>query len=191
MSRLRKFNRELIKYTQGTADSIEDRDDFFPLDTDEQEQLIRKFELRNASKNEKYLQYLGFVYLACCGLMLLLATSAKRVKALTPYRRILLVSVQSIGCSFVNMRYSTITDMFRNRFLPFRISSQAINVINIVILVLISWQVSETAKSGALLVFLHVPHWLFLISILVKHWSEEIDSELNTLRSLTYKFKSA
>ncbi|AET41177.1 uncharacterized protein Ecym_7348 [Eremothecium cymbalariae DBVPG len=190
MSRLRKFNQQVLSYTRGEMEH-EDGAEFFPLDIDEQDELIKSFEMRNIAKNERYFTYLGIFYLVCCGMTLFLATGAKRSRLPEKYQRVLLVSVQSIACSFINLRYSMITHIFLRWGVLFKISNRTINIINIVILVMTSWLASNSAESFKVGIMLHLPHVLFLISVIVKGWMLSMDKELEQLKTLRYKFKNA
>ncbi|AMD22357.1 HGR018Cp [Eremothecium sinecaudum] len=196
MSRLRRFNDSVLKFSQNGNDDRRgshyfDEVDFLPLDTDEQEQLIQKIELSNSTKNDKYLRRLGFLYLLCGGGMLALATAMKMHQSFSKYRLLLLVSVQSIGCSFVYLRYSAVWHILQRFRIPFNIDSRAINIINMSILLTITWVVSGKNNNYSALVLLHIPHLLFIIAILVTRWVATIDTDIKMLRSSKYKFKNA
>ncbi|KAG0669967.1 hypothetical protein C6P41_001454 [Kluyveromyces marxianus] len=82
MSRLRKFEHQVLQHMLDDSDNdiIGDEDgvSFYPLDITEQEDLIRRLELRNSSKNGTYLKILTFAYLIVCGMFILLATRIRR-----------------------------------------------------------------------------------------------------------------
>lgn len=196
MSRLRKVDRAVLRDLLEEDDDDESYRDisFLPIGTEEQEDMIHKFELRNSEKNDNYLQILTLVYLFFCGIFIVLTTRVQRTELeVTSCKRIMLFSIQSIAYSLINLRYEFIHDFFRShRFkIGVTFSNKGLNILNLVMLILLTWIVLNQVASGLLKIFFHVPHVLFIISIVVKRWMSAVDLELYQLRSLHHKFKSA
>ena len=131
MSRLRKFEHQVLQHMLDDSDNdiIGDEDgvSFYPLDITEQEDLIRRLELRNSSKNGTYLKILTFAYLIVCGMFILLATRIRRDNELMrSYRRIFLFSAQSISCSVITLRYEFFNNYFTRRRINFFFDQQKV-----------------------------------------------------------------
>ncbi|QEU59557.1 hypothetical protein KDRO_C00780 [Kluyveromyces lactis] len=196
MSRLRRLDNEVLNHMLNDSDEESNSDmpdgmSFFPMDTAEQQDLIRKLELRNNLKNDKYLKILTFLYLIVCGMFILLATRIKRKnETLGPYKKILLFSAQSISCSVITLRYEFIHKYFKVRMMNFYLNSQRLNILNFVMLIFLSWIILNQGGSTSLLLLCHIPHLLFIVAFIVKRLMTSLDFELGSLRALQYKFKN-
>lgn len=195
MSRLRKFDNEILN--QMLQDEEDENGDFgmsfLPMDTEEQEDLIQKLELRNNLKNDSFLRVLTVIYLVCCGMFVLLATKIKRKdNELFSHKKILLFSAQSISCSIVNLRYDFFQNLLKVRRMKMRFSftNTGLNILNFVILIFLSWIIHNQIHSVALILLLHIPHVLFIASVVVKKLITSFNFEIGQLRSLQYKFKN-
>lgn len=197
MSRLRRLNNEVINHMLEDDEDGEQYWDqqngmsFLPMDTAEQQEMIKKLELRNGLKNDKYLKVLTFIYLVICGMFILLATKVKKENStFGQYKRILLFSAQSISCSVITLRYEFIHSYFKARRINFFFSSQRLNILNFVMLIFLSWVVCSRNGPVAMLLLCHIPHLLFLAAIVIKKLMNSLEFEFGTLKNLQYKFKN-
>ncbi|CCK70107.1 uncharacterized protein KNAG_0D03610 [Huiozyma naganishii CBS 8797] len=160
--------------------------DIGPLDSEEQEELIQQFELHNYSTNQWTINILSGTFLFCAGLFSILATkSERRVSCM------LIAGVQSIACSVVSLRYDIINDFILFRQVRLRFSNSTLTSLNCVILTLILWVTMQHFEdTGLLQLFFQVPLLLFIITVLVKKWGRDIETELRGIRSLKYKYKN-
>ncbi|KAM3162736.1 hypothetical protein ACU8KH_02996 [Lachancea thermotolerans] len=191
MSRVRKFNRGVLSKIHSDSDTDEDIP-LHPLDIEEQEELISKLEFRNVSSNNYNIQLLSVAYVVCCGVFLSLVMKVQKIRGDTSmYKRLLLYSVNSIICSLLNLRYDLTKDFALSRAVKVRITSRKINIINCILLLLLTWEVTGKVDKILLQLLFHVPLLLFSLSVVSKKWICDLDEELNGLRGLKYKFKSA
>lgn len=195
MSRLRKFEHQVLQHMLDDSDNdiIGDEDgvSFYPLDLTEQEDLIRRLELRNSSKNGTYLKILTFAYLIVCGMFILLATRIRRDNELMrSYRRIFLFSAQSISCSVITLRYEFFNNYFTRRRINFFLTSKRLNILNFTLLIFLLWIINSQDGPMAITLLCYVPHLLFVTTIFVKRSMSSIESDLGLLRTLHYKFKN-
>lgn len=191
MSRLRRFNQKVLR--EDYVDSDDDGDvTFLPLDTEEQEQLVNKFEICNATKNERYVQILSIMYLLCCGIFLLLVVGGRRKdNGIAKHRRILFFCINSMVCSMVNLRYEVVNNFWILGRYRLIVTNQKINGLNCMLIVMTLWLVSDQVETRSLKVLFTLPLLLFGISVIVKHWLREMEEELGELRVLKYKYKNA
>ncbi|EDO17326.1 hypothetical protein Kpol_1062p34 [Vanderwaltozyma polyspora DSM 70294] len=186
MSRLRRFNRRVLEDS-----NVDDDDDgeftFEPMDTDDQEVLIQKFELSNEVRKLKYINLLCLAYLVSCTTFLLFSTRRKGI-----YSILFILGSQSMIFSCINIRYDLINDYSITKLITLRIDNFKLNIINMIVLISISWICFlHLHDQFSLEVFFHLPHLLYLISIAVKKMAKSMDTELSHLRSLKYKYKNA
>lgn len=196
MSRLRKFNAKVLgiktiingKYTGSEFQTLMDSDDDFslPMDTDEQEQLIQKFELNNYTTDQITINIMCALYLFCAGIFLMLATRSSRNVSV-----VLLAGLQSLICTCVSLRYELINDFKIFNILKLRINNSLINTFNCILLILISWVTFNYFDQRVLQFFLHIPLFLYIMAFTIKYWSKEIEGDLGELRQLKYKYKNA
>ncbi|SCV05205.1 LANO_0H02366g1_1 [Lachancea nothofagi CBS 11611] len=190
MSRLRKFNRGVLDRINGGDDS-DNEIPMHPMDVEEQEEYISNLELRNVCSNSKIVQLLSIAYMVCCGVFLSLVVKVKRLGGdASTHKRLLLFSINSVICSLITLRYEIMKDFSISRSLGVRITTQRINALNCMLLLLITWEVSEKVDKFGLRVLFHVPLVLFSLSVISKKWMSELEDEINSLRGLKYKFKN-
>ncbi|CUS22879.1 LAQU0S07e02212g1_1 [Lachancea quebecensis] len=191
MSRVRKFNRDVLSKIRSDSDTDEDIP-LHPMDIEEQEELISKLEFKNLSSNNQNIQLLSIAYVVCCGVFLSLVMKVRKIRGDTSmYKRLLLYSVNSIICSLLNLRYDLIKDFAVSNAIKVRITSRRINIINCILLLLLTWEVTGKVDTILLQLLFHVPLLLFCLSVISKKWIFDLDEELNGLRGLKYKFKNA
>ncbi|SCU97010.1 LAME_0F18206g1_1 [Lachancea meyersii CBS 8951] len=190
MSRLRRFNRSVLDKVNGN-----DGDDsgilMHPLDEEEQEEYVSDLELRNNSSNNQAVQILSVAFVVCCGVFLSLLMKVRKLDGDTmTYKRLLLFSINSTICSLITLRYDIIKDFKVSRSISVRITTRRIDAVNCILLLLISWEVSEKVDKYSLGVLLHVPLMLFGVSQVSKRWMDQLDNEISSLRGLKYKYKN-
>lgn len=203
MSRVRRFNLEVLgiqtpdhilssltRRLNRTGDrqlkeEIKDWD-LTPLDSEEQEELINKFEVSNYSINHSIINFLTALYLLLSGFFLIMGTKTDHAISC-----VLLTGIQSILCSCITLRYNLTNDFIITRKVKYRINNSTINTINSVILVLIEW-VSVNHLEGQRIwqLILQLPLLLFIVTILIKKWNRDMEKELDELRQLKYKYKN-
>lgn len=188
MSRLRRFNRKVLRGIG--SDSDNDEITFLPLDSDEQEELINRFEVRSQSKDNQYIQLLSIAYLICCGLFILLLVRLRRKEDQSTNKRLALFSINSIVSSLIYLRYE-ITKNFEFFKYKFQLTTKRINTLNCILLLLITWQVTEEVNMKSMQFLFHIPLFLFVVTFLTRKWIRDLDRELDDLRGLKYKFKNA
>lgn len=188
MSRLRRFNRKVLRGIG--SDSDNDEITFLPLDSDEQEELINRFEVRSQSKDNQYIQLLSVAYLICCGLFILLLVRLRRKEDQSTNKRLALFSINSIVSSLIYLRYEIAKnfEFFKYRF---QLTTKRINTLNCILLLLITWQVTEEVNMKSMQFLFHIPLLLFVVTFLTRKWIRDLDRELDDLRGLKYKFKNA
>ncbi|CAI4959406.1 AVN_HP_G0012410.mRNA.1.CDS.1 [Saccharomyces cerevisiae] len=82
MSRLRRFNRKILSLSSDyTHDSESDQEDvsILPLDTEEQEELIQKFETNAHITNKLYINLLSILYFYMLDPLLIIRVKIARV----------------------------------------------------------------------------------------------------------------
>lgn len=184
MARFRKLNGGLW----GTEETNNDDNDDFPMDEDDQARLIEKFEARNYQDNEITIRVLSVLYLFCAGLFLMMVTKIKSRNVAS----MLLGGIQSMICSCVTLRYDLVNDYYLFKKIKVRVSSKTIDMFNYMILILLLWiSITKFEDKFSLQILFQIPLMLCLISVLMKRWAKEIDQDLNKLRELKYKYKSA
>lgn len=190
MSRLRKFNRNVLKLSADGREGNSDGDDEFgmtPLDIDEQEEIIQKFEVSAHIRNTRYSNILSLSYLVTCGFFLILAGRCKGI-----YSVLFVLGGQSMLFSCVTLRYELINDYSIFKMVKLRIDNHKIHILNIIILVSIFWicfvHLHESFVSQ---MFFQLPLILYIIATFIKSWAKEMEEELASLRGLKYKYKNA
>lgn len=193
MSRIRRFNRKVLGYDASLTDDPHDFDrngiviPTGPIDTEEQDELIEKFEVNMVVKNKWYINTLSLSYLICAGMFLLLLTRDKSIS-----RAPLVLGLNSIVCSFLSLRYQLTNDHRIMDTIKFKLDNRKIDILNSMLLLLVAWTTVNNYQENLLLaVFLQLPLLLFIIALAVKALITEADRELGTLRSLKYKYKNA
>lgn len=203
MSRVRKFNSKILGFTndESTFDGLTNRYnqknkwyqqnindwDIGPLDFDEQEELIQRFEQNNYLTNKWMIDMMSALYLVLAGLFLMLATKTNRSISC-----LLLGDVQSILCSCITLRYNLTNDFIVTRQFKLRVNNSTINTLNFVLLILFEWIiVNHLGSQFKWQIFLQIPLMLFIITLLIRKWNNDMDVELSELRNLKYKYKSA
>lgn len=187
MSRLRRSNDKILYDMLDKDDGI-----YYPIDYEEQEELITKFQLHNSVKNDKILKLLSIIYLLFCGGFFLMISNPKlnHIPEISNNKRIILLSIQSICCSLISLRYELINYRFTLRGFQFRLNNSNLSYLNIILLVLLSWIIFEKIDSNFWRSLFHLPHLLLLVSFCIKHWIASINEDLETLKGLKYKFKN-
>ncbi|KAL3231085.1 putative membrane protein [Nakaseomyces bracarensis] len=193
MSRIRRFNRKILGYDTDLMDDIDqDRNGGIviphgPIDSDEQDELIEKFEVNLIVKNRWYINTLSLSYLICAGMFLLLLTRKKNISPAP-----LALGLNSIICSFFSLRYQMVNDYKILDTLKFTIDNKKIDILNTMLLLLILWiTVNDYHGKLLLAIFLQLPLLLFIVVLTVKSMINEADEELGRLRNLKYKYKDA
>lgn len=203
MSRVRRFNSKILGFTnaESTFDGLTNRYnqknkwyqqnindwDIGPLDFDEQEELIQRFEQNNYLTNKWMIDMMSALYLVLAGLFLMLATKTNRSISC-----LLLGDVQSILCSCITLRYNLTNDFIVTRQFKLRVNNSTINTLNFVLLILFEWIiVNHLGSQFKWQIFLQIPLMLFIITLLIRKWNNDMDVELSELRNLKYKYKSA
>ncbi|CAL9728899.1 hypothetical protein MOUN0_F01288 [Monosporozyma unispora] len=203
MSRVRRFNSKVLGFSipentlgkltnrnfkdgEGSDEEINDWD-LTPLDSQEQEELIQKFEQNNYSINKSIVNVMTMVYLVLAGLFLMLSTKTdKSISCL------LLGDIQSIICSCITLRYNLTNDFIITRQFKLRVNNSTINTINCVLLVLFEWVIiNHLEDQFKWQVFLQIPLLLFIITLFIRKWNGDMERELSELRHLKYKYKNA
>lgn len=175
----------------GTGIGIDSEDDneisILPMDTEDQEELIQKFELSNSVRNKRYVNILSLSYLVCSGLFLILATKRSGKEA-----SFLVMGAQSIICSMITVRYELTTDYIVFKRLKLHVDNSRIQKLNLVLLVLIEW-IGLTLFQGSLTsqMFCQLPILLFMMAFFLNRWARDMEEELNQLRGMKYKYKDA
>lgn len=189
MSRLRRFNRRIFR--DGTGIGVDSEDDneisILPMDTEEQEELIQKFELSYNVRNKRYVNILSLSYLICSGLFLIFGTKRSGKEA-----SFLVMGAQSIICSMITIRYELTSDYVVFKKLKLHVDNSRIQKLNLVLLVLIEW-IGLTHFQGSLTsqMFCQLPILLFMMAFSVNRWARDMEEELNQLREMKYKYKNA
>lgn len=191
MSRLRKFNRGVLARVNGDPDS-DNEIPMHPMDIEEQKELICNMELKNLSHNNQTLQLLSIAYVIACGVFLSLALKVRKLGSNASLnKRLLLFSINSIICSLLNLRYDFSKSFAITRKTTVMVTSRRINFINSVLLLLITWEVTDKVDHLILQLLFHVPLMLFGLSVVSKKWIHDMEEDINSLRGLKYKFKNA
>lgn len=185
MPRLRRFERNvLLQRSSSYGDDHVVPD--LPMDTEEQEELIEKFEISNTLRNKRYANTLSLTYLLFSGLCLIMASKTHgREMAL------LILQSQSIICSMVLARYELMHSYPIFRSVSIHINNSRIQVFNIILIVLIEWIGFAAHDSWISQLFRQIPLVLFLITRTLKKWSGDMEQELYQLRKMKYKYKNA
>ena len=193
MIRLGRSSRRRLNALHFNADKSEDRDidsliaGDLPMDIDDQEFLIKKFEVRNYRSNQAIINVLNILYLIAAGFFLFMSFRAPSRQTAS----ILVADFYSILSTCVTLRYEIRNDyqIFRN--IKLTLGNSTVNILNGIVLTLVLW-ISLTRFEGEyLLQFLfQIPLFIYLITILLKKWAKEMELELSELRELKYKYKS-
>ena len=190
MSRLRRFNRKILSLSSDyTHDGESDQEDvsILPLDTEEQEELIQKFETNAQITNKLYINLLSILYLLYGGLLMILVRKSRGYIKLA-----LLAGANSLICSCITLRYDIVNDYLLFKKFKLRVSNFSINIINIILLVLMAWiSFNHVVEDKKTVLCLQVPMFLFWVAVLVKRWARNIEDEIADLRCLKYKYKNA
>ncbi|CCF58945.1 hypothetical protein KAFR_0F03490 [Kazachstania africana CBS 2517] len=186
MPRLRRLDAKLLGFGSPTGtDEVPVSD--MPLDTEEQEELLQRFELINYSKNKKNVNVLSLLYLLCGGIFLIMATKTKSRSVSS----ILLAGFQSIICSCVTLRYNLMNDVSILKKLKFKVSNRTVDILNGIILILILWVSTSHFEGSRSLQFLfQIPLLLFIVAQMTKKWTLELEKDISSLRQLKYKYKN-
>lgn len=158
-----------------------------PMDIDDQEFLIKKFEVRNYRSNQAIINALNILYLIAAGLFLYMSFRAPSRQTAS----ILVANFYSILSTCVTLRYEIRNDYQIFRKIKLTLGNSTVNILNGIVLTLVLW-ISLTRFEGEyLLQFLfQIPLFLHLITILLKKWAKEMELQLSELRELKYKYKS-
>ena len=158
-----------------------------PMDIDDQEFLIKKFEVRNYRSNQAIINVLNILYLIAAGLFLYMSFRAPSRQTAS----ILVANFYSILSTCVTLRYEIRNDYQIFREIKLTLGNSTVNILNGIVLTLVLW-ISLTRFEGEyLLQFLfQIPLFLHLITILLKKWAKEMELQLSELRELKYKYKS-
>ncbi|EJS43700.1 YGR016W [Saccharomyces arboricola H-6] len=190
MSRLRRFNRKILGLSSAyTHESDTDQNEvsILPLDTEEQEELIQKFEVNAHVTNKLYINVLSVLYLLYGGLLMIFVRKAQGHIKLA-----LLAGANSLICSCITLRYDIINDYFLFKTFKLRVSNFSINILNVVLLVFMSWiSFNHVMEDKKTLFCLQVPMILFWVAVVVKRWARNMEDEIADLRRLKYKYKNA
>lgn len=204
MSRVRRFNAKVLGFSipDNTFETLTNRDvikgawsergevndwELSPLDSQEQEELIQKFEKNNYSINKSIVDIMTVLYLVLAGLFLVLATKTDRSISC-----LLLGNIQSIICSCITLRYNLTNDFILRSQFKLRVNNSTINTINCVLIVLFEWVIiNHLEDQFKWQIFLQIPLVLFIITLLIRKWNGEMEKELSELRHLKYKYKNA
>lgn len=187
MSRLRRFNRSVLLDGSGfQADNDDSEIPDLPMDTDEQEELIERFEISNTLRNKRYAHTLSLTYLLFSGLCLMMASKAHG-------REMALLVLQSLSiiCSMVLARYELMHSYPIFGGFSIYINNSRIQVLNVVLIVLIEWIGFASHDPWSSQLFRQIPVVLFLITRTLKKWSGDMEQELNQLRKMKYRYKNA
>ncbi|SMN22512.1 similar to Saccharomyces cerevisiae YGR016W Putative protein of unknown function [Maudiozyma saulgeensis] len=188
MVRFRKLNGGLWGSEEKLNETVEDEDFGFPMDEDDQDNLIKKLERRNYKERETSIQILSMLLLVCAGIFLAMAT---RVKS-RDIASMLLAGVPSIVCSWMTLRYNLVNDYCLFKSFRLYVNERYIDILNYTILILISWvSWNEYENDWQLQLLFQIPLLLKITAIIMKSWSLELDKEFDSLRALKYKYKSA
>ncbi|KOG99519.1 uncharacterized protein DI49_1980 [Saccharomyces eubayanus] len=190
MSRLRRFNRKILGLNPGYAYEVESEHDdisMLPLDTEEQEELIQKFEVNAHITNKMYINVLSVLYLLYGGLLMIFVRKSRGHVKLA-----LLAGANSLICSCITLRYNIINDYLLFSKFKLRVSNFSINTLNIVLLVFTGWiSFNHAMEDRKTLFYLQVPMVLFWVAVIVKRWARNMEDEIADLRRLKYKYKNA
>ncbi|CAI4039282.1 hypothetical protein SMKI_07G2630 [Saccharomyces mikatae IFO 1815] len=190
MSRLRRFNRKILSFSSDyTHDGESDEDDvpILPLDTEEQEELIQKFEVNAHVTNKLYINILSVLYLLYGGLLMIFVRKSRGHLKLA-----LLAGANSLICSCITLRYDIINDYLLFKKFKLRVSNFSINILNIILLVFMGWISFNHVMEDKITMFcLQVPMLLFWLAMVVKRWARNMEDEIANLRRLKYKYKNA
>lgn len=183
MSRLRKFDRGILGGgIHGDDDQIPD----LPIDTQDQEELIQKFEVNNSLRNKRHANVLSLTYLLFAGLCVMLASKVRGRE-----RALFVLESQSIICSMILARYELMHYYPLFGKFSIYIDNSRIQKFNIILIVLIEWIGFQADNGWILFSFRQLPLVFFVITKVLKKWSNEMENELNQLRKLKYKYKNA
>lgn len=187
MPRFRRLNGGLWGDSEDKEPAHDGIDDF-PIDEAEQDELIQTFETRNYEGQQSTIKVLSLLYLLCAGAFLMMATKTKSRNVSS----MLLGGMQSIVCSCATLRYKLVNDFRLFKKLKIHISNGIIDILNYGILILLLWvTVNEFQDERALQFLFQVPLMLCIIASLMKKWATEVDYDIDNLRGLKYKYKSA
>ncbi|CAI4062106.1 uncharacterized protein SKDI_07G2700 [Saccharomyces kudriavzevii IFO 1802] len=190
MSRLRRFNRKILGFsTDYTHEGESDQDEVsvLPLDTEEQEELIQKFEVNAHVTNKLYINILSVLYLLYGGLLMMIVRKSRGHIKLA-----VLAGANSLICSCITLRYNIINDYFLFKKFKLRVSNFSINILNIALLVFMGWiSFNHVMEDKKTLFCLQVPMFLFWVAMLVKRWARKTEDEIADLRRMKYKYKNA
>lgn len=204
MSRVRRFNSKVLGFSipdsmlgtltnknikegeWGEGEEVNDWD-LTPLDSQEQEELIEKFEKNNYLINKSIVDVMTVLYLFLAGLFLVLATKTDRSISC-----LLLGSIQSIICSCITLRYNLMNDFILKSQFKLRVNNSTINTINCVLIVFFEWIIiNHLEDQFKWQFFLQIPLVLFIVTLVIRKWNGEMEKELSELRHLKYKYKNA
>lgn len=183
MSRLRKIDRKVLT---GRAFDVGEEIPDHPMDSEEQEELIQKFEVNNSLLNKRCANVLSLTYLLFSGFCVMLAGRTQGRE-----RGLFVLIAQSIICSMILARYELMHNYTIFRRYSIHIDNSRIQKVNIVLIVLIEWIGFEAHSGWKMFMFHQLPLIFFLITEILKKWSNEMEKELNQLRKLKYKYKNA
>ncbi|QLG73267.1 hypothetical protein HG535_0E03510 [Zygotorulaspora mrakii] len=184
MSRLRKFDRNIL--WNGASDT-DDNQLMGPLDTEEQEELIQKFELSNTARNKGYVNILSLCYMMCSGVFLILASNKSGKEKV-----MFALCTQALICSMINVRYELRNDFIIFRKIKVHIENSTLQRTNVILIVLIEWiGLAHFEDHTMIKIFVQLPLILFVTAILIKNWSRDMADQLNQLRKMKYKYKNA
>ncbi|QLL32226.1 hypothetical protein HG536_0C03950 [Torulaspora globosa] len=183
MSRLRKIDRDILS---GRAIDGDEEIPDHPMDSEEQEELIQKFEVNNSLLNKRCANVLSLTYLLFSGFCVMLAGKAQGRET-----GLFVLIAQSIICSMILARYELMHSYTIFRRYSIHINNSRIQKVNVILIVLIEWIGFEAHKSWRMFMFRQIPLIFFLITKILKKWSNEMEKELNQLRKMKYKYKNA
>lgn len=177
--------KRLHRYTVNSHIFSDDDDGLLmqPMDTEEQEELIQQLEKGNAIRNRRYVNALTAIYIIC-GLLFLLQMQRTHGKEFCLYT----MGVLGIALSVISLRYEMVTDYRMFVTSQVYIDNCAVRMSNVVVLILMEWLALTDLPLKSLS---QLPFLLFIVSLLVRKWSKSMDSELNSLRNMKYKYKNA
>ena len=105
---------------------------------------------------------------------------------------LLLGAIQSIVCSCITLRYNLTNDFIITRQFKVRVNNSTINTMNLVLLILFEWIIlNHLENQFKWQIFLQIPLILFIITLLIRKWDNDMGIELSELRKLKYKYKNA
>ncbi|SCU86118.1 LAMI_0D00496g1_1 [Lachancea mirantina] len=191
MSRARKIDKQLLWGAENSSGN-DDGDAFHPLDEDEQDEIVDRLAVRSSVSNFRAVQILSILFLLCSGAFLMTFTKIRKLEQEEgQMKQQLLFSVISIICSLMNLRYKIVREIKVAEKIRFRITSHQINISNLILLSFLAWSAIDGSKMKLVTFLLFVPHMLFAVSCIVNSFIDKLAGELDNLRGLKYKFKSA